>query len=693
MSPRFALCAAVLALVTLATPATARADSVFAITGRGWGHGIGMTQYGALGYAQQGETYDWILAHYFQQTALSTRPELTVNVDLDASKAARSSWRIAAASTSATLTVADYVNGAHSVEVTGGASVWITFKAGGAVLSSDRYSSATKLHSVGPAIAAFPASVVAATGPSAASEVRILGTSGPFSQSNIGWRGQIRFVPSATTGHAVNYVPMEQYLRGVVPRESPSSWGAAASNGMEALKAQAVVARSFAYCAASSGSTLWCTTQSEVYNGADDGASSHESAYTDAAVADTANQCVVYGSKVVQTFFSSSSGGHTANIEDVWLNSTPEPYYTGVASGESATSPNYRWSLADMTGTTLAGKVRSHYASLSRPSPATVTTVTLDVGSSGYVRHVALRWSKGADTVLTGTQFESALGLKSSAFSVLLKNPPPPPGTRYQDTDARPLWTGSWSIVKTSSASGGSYRRSGSKGARYTAIFQGTTVSWVGTTGNRAGKADVALDGTHMATIDLYSPATRHKVAVWSTTGLSASATHTLVVTVLGTHRRASAGSYVYVDAIGVGGSLLAVPRPPVWKRCEQNSSFVGYRGAWKTSALAGLSGGTHAYSHDTSATAAFTFAGTQVRWIGRRAANCGKAWVSVDASAPVLVDLYSAKALNQQRLFESPALPPGTHTLTVRVAGTKSAKATGDYVDVDAFEALQPVK
>jgi SpoIID/LytB domain protein len=464
---------------------------------------------------------------------------------------------------------------------------------------------------------------------------------------------------------------------------------------MEALKAQAVTARSFAYGAASSGATLWCTTRSQVYDGAGDGTStsSHESAYTDAAVTDTADQYVVYGSRVVQTFFSSSSGGHTADIEDVWLGSTPEPYYTGVTSGESSTSPNYRWALADMSGTTLARKVRAYSSSLAQPSPATVTTVTLTPAASGYVRHITLKWSNGKSTTLTGPQFESALGLKSSAFSVVLKNPPPPPATRHQDSDTHPLWVGSWSIVRTSSASGGSYHRSASKGAQYTVMFKGSTVSWIGVTADHAGKAGVSLDGTRVATIDLYSSATKYKVTLWTKTGLSATATHTLVITVLGTHRRSSAGSYVYVDAIDVTGSLLAVPRPPAWKRYDQNASSVVYHGVWKTSALAGLYGGTHAYSRETSATATFTFTGTQVRWIGRRAANYGKAWVSVDASAPVLVDLYSAKALSQQCLFESSTLTPGTHTLTVRVAGTKNAKSKGDYVDVDAFDALQPVK
>lgn len=678
---RLALCAGFLLLTSLAAPALARADSMFAVSGRGWGHGIGMTQYGAMGYAQQGKTYDWILAHYFQHTTLATRVELTVKVDLDVGKAARSSWRIAAASDATTLTVTDLL-ARRSVEVTRGAVVWVKFASAGAVLYSDRSGS------VGSVIATFTGAVVASTGSTRGSMVRILGTSGPFQDSGIGWRGQIRFSPHDTTsGHAIDYVLMEQYLRGVVPRESPSSFP------VEALRAQAVAARSYAYDAAASGSTLWCTTMSQVYNGAQHGTASHEAASTDAAVAATANDFVVYGTTVVQAFFSSSSGGRTANIEDVWFGSTPRPYYTSVADADNvAGNTNYRWSLADMSGTTLAGKIRSHYPADARPSPARVTSTKVNLADSGWVLSVTLHWSTGADTSLTGPEFQHALGLKSSAFSVKWLNPPPVT-TRYQETDARLLWDRTWSVVTASAASSGHYRRFPVAGSSVTVMFKGTSVTWIGTKGTRYGKADVSLDGTRVATVDVYDSSTHYRSTVWTKSGLSADTTHTLVIKVLGTHRKGASGSDVSVDAFDIAGSLIAVPRPPAWKRYEQNTPGARYSGTWKTSSIAALSGGTHAYSRETSAAVVYTFAGSQVRWIGKRAANYGQAWVSVDGAKPVLVDLYSARTFSQRRLFESPLLAAGTHTLTIRVAGKKNVKATDDYIDIDAFEALQTVK
>jgi len=684
---------AVASALLIASPAVAHADSVFAVSGRGWGHGIGLSQWGAKGYAEQGWGYARILAWYYQHTTLSTRVELTVKVDLDASKAARSSWHIAAASSATTLTVRDYGTAARSVDVTRGATVWIAFTGGKAVLKADRYDAVKKVHVAGSVVATFAGSVMASTGSASGSKVRLIGKSGPFSQSNIAWRGQIRFTPVTTTGHAVDYVPMEQYLRGVVPRESGSSFP------MDALRAQAVAARSYAYGAAANSAILWCTTMSQVYNGADDGTNTHESSRTDAAITDTANQVVTYGNTVVQAFFFSSSGGRTANSKDVWFSSrtdrTSPVYYTSVADADSD-SPDYRWTLPDVSGTTFAGKLRSHYASLSRPAPATVATVTLEPGASGFVRYVTVHWSTGANTVLTGPQMQHALGMKSSAFTIRLKNPPAPPApaaTRYQETDARPLWSGSWVTVKTASASGGSYRRSSSSGASLTVSFKGTSVAWIATKGPRSGKADVSLDGKTVATVDLYASKTAYKATAWLKTGLSSTATHTVVIRVLGTHRTGSGASDVVVDAVDVAGTLLTVPRPPVWKRYEQSSAKVTYTGSWATSTLPGLSGGTHAFSHATSATATFAFTGSRVRWIGKRSSSYGIAYVSIDASAPVRVDCYSATTLNQQRLFESAALSAGPHTIRIRITGARNTKSTYHWVDVDAFEALEPAK
>ena len=99
---------------------------------------------------------------------------------------------------------------------------------------------------------------------------------------------------------------LKDYVRGVVAKESPASWP------IEALKAQAVAARSYAISTASHRGTfdVFDDTRSQAYGGV--GA---ETPKTDQAVSATHLQVVLYQGKVAQTFFFSTSGGHTENNE------------------------------------------------------------------------------------------------------------------------------------------------------------------------------------------------------------------------------------------------------------------------------------------------------------------------------------------------------------------------------------------
>ena len=119
----------------------------------------------------------------------------------------------------------------------------------------------------------------------------------------------------------VNRLLLEGYLRGVVPRESPSSWPQAA------LRAQAVAARSYAVRGIKDQGDfdLYCTVASQVYNGYDGEADS-----TNAAVKATAGVVPTSGGRPIVAYFFSTSGGHTENIENVWGGS-PVPYLKGVS--------------------------------------------------------------------------------------------------------------------------------------------------------------------------------------------------------------------------------------------------------------------------------------------------------------------------------------------------------------------------
>ena len=133
---------------------------------------------------------------------------------------------------------------------------------------------------------------------------------------------------------AINVVNVEDYLRGVVPSEMPSSWPAAA------LAAQAVIART--YVAARVNPALpfdTCATEScQVYTGI-----ASEKPATDAAIAATAGQVVAYAGKAASTYFSSDSGGFTASSAEVWGKDVP--YLTAKADPFSAGGPRARWRL------------------------------------------------------------------------------------------------------------------------------------------------------------------------------------------------------------------------------------------------------------------------------------------------------------------------------------------------------------
>lgn len=394
------------------------------ITGRGWGHGIGMSQYGSRGFAEHGWGYRSILAHYYQGTGISKRYSSiqagpTVFVNLEKDKTARKQWVIRSGVSSYPFTVAsrldlnnkvvlsgadayivETVSGVASVYKATGSNLAGWQKAGGALVS---YWGGAYIYAQDPANSAF-------------SLVELESSSGPWSRNGIRWRGGVEIRPTysgSSESWVINHVKLDEYLYGVVPREMPSGWHS------EALKVQAVAARSYGYSSiADIDTVLYCTDRSQVYNGHSQPDASNpagETASTNAAVDATVGEYVVYGSSVVQTFFSSTSGGHTANIEDVWVNSTPQPYYTGVPDPYevSAGSP-YATSWPEQivySPTALATKLG--YDGLSVVS----VTVTERAASDHLVRLV-VGLSDGTTRSLTGNTFRSRLGLRSTVVFI-----------------------------------------------------------------------------------------------------------------------------------------------------------------------------------------------------------------------------------------------------------------------------------
>ena len=275
-------------------PATGTEATLFNIGGRGWGHGIGMSQYGAYGYAKHGWSYKRILRHYYSGISFAKTRNRTVRVLLaSGQQQVRVSSERAFKATDGTRTVSVPADTTASVTWTG---------------SAYRVSFAGRSST-------FARAVILKHGTRPLRLDNRNQNGWPSGTGGARYRGDLQVLRTSGAFQVINRLSLESYLRGVVPRESPSSWP------REALRAQAVAARSYAVRGIKGGGSydLFCTAASQVYNGLDG-----EAASTNAAVAATAGVVPVSGGKPIVAYYFSTSGGRTENIENVW-GGTPSP--------------------------------------------------------------------------------------------------------------------------------------------------------------------------------------------------------------------------------------------------------------------------------------------------------------------------------------------------------------------------------
>ena len=338
--------------------------ATFVVTGHGWGHGVGLSQWGAYGYAQKGFDYEKIVLHYFPGTELGAAPVSRVRVLL----------------TSGVKTLT--VNSTVDFKVRDGSGVVHTLSAGAYPLTA-----ALKLRVDGqPKATALPGPLLFQPG-SAALALKHR------------YRGSIQVDVDAGKLRAINMVGLEQYLYGVVPSEMPKDWLP------EALKAQAVAARSYALAVRKTGSwfDLYGDTRSQVYLGI-----AHEAPAATAAVQATAGQVVLYGGKVATTYFFSSSGGRTASAEEVFPSSPAVPYLVSVSDPYDTISPHHRWGPFSISASKLRRTLGVRGA---------LSDVRLDLGPSGRVETITGVGAQGEST-MKGWDFRRGLGLDSTWFRV-----------------------------------------------------------------------------------------------------------------------------------------------------------------------------------------------------------------------------------------------------------------------------------
>ena len=344
------------ATASTATITTSPASAVVAISGHGWGHGLGLSQWGAYGFAKHGWTFDRILAHYYSGTTLGPAKVASVRVLLASAK------KTAIESTAA----------------------WTVVDAAGTKAALD------------PGALVLKAKLVITGHPELQPPFTFSGKQ-PLVVDKVAYRGRLSVSSDGKLVQVIDTVGLESYLKGVVPAEMPSSWLP------EALKAQAVAARSYALANVTTGRPfdLYGDTRSQVFGGVH-----AENAATSAAVDATKGQVVLYKGKVANTLFFSTSGGRTASA----LESTgiAVPYLVPVADPYDVGSPYHDWGPVLFDAAAVAKQFK-----LAAPIADLQTTT----GPSGRVKTLTVVSDDESQVTLNGNQVRGALELRSTWFT------------------------------------------------------------------------------------------------------------------------------------------------------------------------------------------------------------------------------------------------------------------------------------
>jgi SpoIID/LytB domain protein len=407
-------------------PAAAYPSATVDIVGHGFGHGRGMGQYGALGYALGGAGYTEILQRYYSNTSLgqlSAVPgggdPMTVEMTRFAPNANQpAGFDTIVAQESGKLTI----NGAAAPD-----------KAARAVrLGPNSFRIDTAPACAGPWTAGSTVAGPVVFGTSVVDDNRSNMVQLCQPDGAVRWvRGDVLAQEGDNAARTVNRLPIESYLRGVVPRESPASWGNLGNGaGMNALRAQAVAARSYSF--SENRHPTWnppvktCdTTTCQVYGGRavqdasgfhdlegcggaaapcrDDSGGTPDYRPSDQSIVDTAGQVRLLNGAVAHTEFSSSTGGYSAG------GTFPATLDEGDATPQN---PNHTWQTSVPVST-----VEQAFGVGSLQSIEVLSRNNLgDMG--GRVLTIKVTGSTGSQTV-SGATFQSRLGLKSDWFRIL----------------------------------------------------------------------------------------------------------------------------------------------------------------------------------------------------------------------------------------------------------------------------------
>jgi SpoIID/LytB domain protein len=334
------------------SPGAAPAAVPVVLTGHGLGHGIGLSQWGAEERAAAGAPLPQILAFYYPGTSIGSD-----------GAAARQPLRVLVAQ-------------APALQIGARGSFAVRDAAGHTWRQSGLQS-------------ALPATF---GGQRVRYPVLVQPVSQPLRVGGVPYAGTVRIFRKRGALLAVNVVPVEQYVRGVVAAECPAFWPAAA------LKAQAVAARSYALANRRPRSVfdLYSDDRSQNYRGL---ARNYETSAS--AVEATAGQVLWFRGKIANAMFTASNGGLTRAGHEPYLVARPDAF--------DARSPAADWGPVTIT----SDQLEAAFPKLRAPA----ATVAFTYGTSGRVRLVRITTTRGDVVRESGFVFQERLGLRSTFFT------------------------------------------------------------------------------------------------------------------------------------------------------------------------------------------------------------------------------------------------------------------------------------
>lgn len=394
-----------LVLPLAGTPAGAA--STFRFHGSGYGHGLGMSQWGAEGLAEMGWGYKKILRHFYQGTAVGRDENLPASIRIGLTES-RGSVHLTAKGGPVSLWIGRPKAGIAVGTLRRG-TTWTVIAKDGNYLIRDEAGDP-----VGGQRWGSPTDNLILTYEDAGARVFIPEADAIWGDGFSYARGTIEFNLYACGGsgpcleRVIARLGLEDYLYGL--GEVPASWP------MASLQAQAVAARSYAtYSLRRYGLRSSCNCH--LTDGAGDQVyagwtreSGDLGARWKKAVNTTAAQVVTYGGNVIQAFFAASDGGHSENVEDVWHGGNDAyaiPWLTGVCDpGEWASqNPWVDWDRSFDAGT-VTTRLAPYTGSI-----GTVTAFTKATrGRSGRIISIVVKGTSGSKAV-SGSSLRSALGL------------------------------------------------------------------------------------------------------------------------------------------------------------------------------------------------------------------------------------------------------------------------------------------